>query len=396
MKKTVFIIALIMCLFMIPGRAYAKTCKYYTSADFDDKKRPLVIQFSYDWNKDTKWTGKVDFTASNEYFKKKCDNATPFSNEAGTAIECDSSLETQNSLWNGNGTFQWGENLKAIALNIFIADETVGDDIFSDIYADKIACPPYILEYQEENKNFLDQGAAFFSYAFDELSLAFVKNDLPSFFTAHVKFTGYSSNYKKLYEESTEGPGSVNDNTCMSYDYYMNVLARLRDENNGSCENNEAFSKKYMKISDLCNAYRASALEYTASNENASDSSNSNVIVARACMTACSALRDDVSIICHSTEHDVTCNSLGAKIVDWLYKIIRIVRYGVPIMLIILSVMDFIRAMAADSEDEMKKASSRFGKRLLAAALVFLVPFVLDFILGMFNLPNLDNPFCTN
>jgi hypothetical protein len=44
----------------------------------------------------------------------------------------------------------------------------------------------------------------------------------------------------------------------------------------------------------------------------------------------------------------------------------------------------------------MKEATSKFFKRLIAAALIFIVPFILDFILKKFSIPGFssENPFC--
>ena len=43
--------------------------------------------------------------------------------------------------------------------------------------------------------------------------------------------------------------------------------------------------------------------------------------------------------------------------------------------------LDFIKAIGADKEDEMKKAQGRFIRRVIAAALIFIIPFILEFIL---------------
>ena len=65
--------------------------------------------------------------------------------------------------------------------------------------------------------------------------------------------------------------------------------------------------------------------------------------------------------------------------------------------MILLGVLDFIKAIAADDEGEIKKSGAKFAKRLLAATLIFVVPLILQFILGLFDLPGLDpsNPYCT-
>ena len=60
------------------------------------------------------------------------------------------------------------------------------------------------------------------------------------------------------------------------------------------------------------------------------------------------------------------------------------------ILLIVLSIMDFIKAVASDSEDEMKKVSAKFVKRLIVAALIFLIPLILEFLLGIFGIGTSD------
>lgn len=85
------------------------------------------------------------------------------------------------------------------------------------------------------------------------------------------------------------------------------------------------------------------------------------------------------------------CN-FSSRIVSWIMKIIEWIRYIVPVLLIVLSVMDFIKAVASDSEDEIRKVGSKFVKRLIVAALIFILPLLLEFLLGIFNIP--INDFC--
>ena len=69
------------------------------------------------------------------------------------------------------------------------------------------------------------------------------------------------------------------------------------------------------------------------------------------------------------------------NLAGWLLNILRIGKYIVPALVIILSIIDFLKAIGADKDDEMKKAQSRFVKRLIAAALIFIVPFIIEFVL---------------
>lgn len=177
---------------------------------------------------------------------------------------------------------------------------------------------------------------------------------------------------------------------CSTVNDYLYVLRRAKEANGGNCENNEEFTKAYRALSSLCENY-SSSTNYTGNNNGGQQ--------AKSCMTECSKLKDHVSDICgYVPTVSVTenCNSIGDRLIAWIFKIINMVRYMVPVLLIILGILDFIKAIASDSEDEMKKAGSKFAKRLVAAALVFIVPLILQFILGIFSIPGLDpnNPFC--
>jgi len=52
-----------------------------------------------------------------------------------------------------------------------------------------------------------------------------------------------------------------------------------------------------------------------------------------------------------------------------------------PILLILFGTLDFVGAVVSGNGD-MKKAGERFAKRLAAAALVFLIPTLLNIVLG--------------
>ena len=82
--------------------------------------------------------------------------------------------------------------------------------------------------------------------------------------------------------------------------------------------------------------------------------------------------------------------------IGWLIRIFKIIRYIVPIIVIVTSTIDYIGALASESDDAMKKAGSRFSKRLLIMIIIFLVPALLQFIFNIFKIPGLNssNPYC--
>ena len=75
-----------------------------------------------------------------------------------------------------------------------------------------------------------------------------------------------------------------------------------------------------------------------------------------------------------------TCG-FSQRLIHWIANIIRWVKYIIPVAVIVLGILDFIKAMSANKEDEMKKAQQRFIRRLIAAALIFIAPFIIEFVL---------------
>jgi hypothetical protein len=63
--------------------------------------------------------------------------------------------------------------------------------------------------------------------------------------------------------------------------------------------------------------------------------------------------------------------------------IFNIIMIAAPILVIVLGSLDFAKASLAQDENALKKAGTNFGKRLIAAALLFLLPLIINIILGL-------------
>lgn len=208
-----------------------------------------------------------------------------------------------------------------------------------------------------------------------------------------VETVGFDSATGRLIEKgSKDKPLSeiADDYGCPTYTAGLNQIRNSMDKvSPASCNNNAYFNKAYQDLNEMCNRYKSSS--YYADED-------SDELQTKACSKACTLFRDNVAKICGYDVNQPSCGSLGSRTIDWIFKIIRIVRYAVPALLVILSIIDYIKAIASDSDDEIKKTNGRVIKRMIAAALVFLVPFLLEFILNLFEIPGLNsnNPFCAN
>lgn len=107
------------------------------------------------------------------------------------------------------------------------------------------------------------------------------------------------------------------------------------------------------------------------------------------CMTKCliDFKKDIKDISLEDTDVEVKC-SATEDIIDMVYNVLKWAKYIAPALVIILSMLDFIKAIASQSDDEMKKAQGKFVKRLIVAALLFLLPFIINFMLKTFGMYN--------
>lgn len=72
-------------------------------------------------------------------------------------------------------------------------------------------------------------------------------------------------------------------------------------------------------------------------------------------------------------------NSLGY----FLQFIFNLIKYAVPIILIVLTIADYVKAVTSGDKDNIKKANSQFIKRSIIAVIIFLLPTILNLILGL-------------
>ena len=79
-----------------------------------------------------------------------------------------------------------------------------------------------------------------------------------------------------------------------------------------------------------------------------------------------------------------------------LRNVVLILRIMIPILLNVFGIIDFGKAIFAGEEDEMKKAQSKFIKRLIIGIVIFLIPTILQLVLNIANSiwPVVDNSLC--
>lgn len=92
---------------------------------------------------------------------------------------------------------------------------------------------------------------------------------------------------------------------------------------------------------------------------------------------------------------DISIDLLGCiidegtqSIIDWIMNLVRI---GGVILLVVLGMLDFVKAAASGEQEEMKKSKSKFVKRLIACVVLFFIPIIVDILVGLVNLGSGEN-----
>lgn len=85
---------------------------------------------------------------------------------------------------------------------------------------------------------------------------------------------------------------------------------------------------------------------------------------------------------------DVYCSiipeaKIDNSIVDLVHIVILLIQIAVPIILVIVGMIDFLKALASQKEDEIKKGQQIFVKRVLAAVLVYFIIAIVKFVISI-------------
>ena len=75
----------------------------------------------------------------------------------------------------------------------------------------------------------------------------------------------------------------------------------------------------------------------------------------------------------------ITCDKL-APIMRVLAYLIKLVKFAIPIVLIVMIVIDFVKASLANDDKKMKDAQNNVGKRIVYALVIFLVPTIISLL----------------
>ena len=67
-------------------------------------------------------------------------------------------------------------------------------------------------------------------------------------------------------------------------------------------------------------------------------------------------------------------------VAHFLEQILNIMMYAGPILCLVLSISDFVKAAASQDKDALTKAGKTTGKRIMFAMILFFIPVLVDFL----------------
>lgn len=82
----------------------------------------------------------------------------------------------------------------------------------------------------------------------------------------------------------------------------------------------------------------------------------------------------------------IDCNGvIGPELMSEISSIFRIIQIACPVLLLLLTSLDFAKVVFGDNKDGMEKAKSNFLKRSVALMIIFLAPFIIELVLKLIN-----------
>ena len=69
----------------------------------------------------------------------------------------------------------------------------------------------------------------------------------------------------------------------------------------------------------------------------------------------------------------------------WMQWILNVIKYVAIAALLVLSTVDFIKALISNDKDALKKAGMTTAKRFIFVVILFFLPIIVDFIMRLFG-----------
>ena len=281
-------------------------------------------------------------------------------------------------------TLKVNTEAKKIETDSFYFGSTSNTFEIADKYADSKYTDEYLID---EYMNGSCPNKVYACVALAQHSTKYILIMNPSLITEFPKKNGYSTYKNYIFRQEECDVANYNEDKstgkpldvkfeCDSFNelFYGNEKKSIKGLSELYCKSREEgcspdkieeYKKRKSEISHFCSSI-VSYADYV-----------------NPCLQDCLSLSDLISDIeGQSPTYDCVFSD---RLMAWVDNILKWIKYILPVIVIVLGIIDFIKAIAEEKDDEMKKAQGRFVKRLIAAALAFLIPFIIQFILEKFG-----------
>lgn len=95
---------------------------------------------------------------------------------------------------------------------------------------------------------------------------------------------------------------------------------------------------------------------------------------------------------------ELSCDSIFSDIANEIKTAYFFIEIIAIVLVIALSSLEYAKILMSDNQDEFKKANKKLIRRIILLVALFLLPAILNIILGLFKIEgfNSDNPLCVN
>lgn len=381
LKKIVFVILLCLNFSIVYAEPETTTCKYDDLGlvvEFDEAGTGNISQTRYkkeqtpiilNWFA-SKSTGDVDIINELKHIDKKLYGSCPASIYACTLERKEYLNWGTEVLWDADSS-RYYSNQKKVYLFYSEANMKQNKDL-KDLPNKETVKSSFLID----NYNIGYEGCGEGGWG---IACGFVTDVVVS---AWDGVTGSLETYYEAYKSCDyvkyTGDGPTYNLACPNLNIYLEKFSEALNEYK-KCSDTDAICisqnlTKVNKADDVMKEYCGAVLK------NHNYDGGTEQLCLEACMDI--AAQTKKAKVAAGIESNGTGEcGVSERLIVWISNILRWVKYILPVIVIIFGILDFIKAMGADKEDEMKKAQGKFIKRLIAAALVFIIPLILEFIL---------------
>ncbi len=281
-----------------------------------------------------------------------------FDTSKETKMSCDYKVKMKENTasteknYNVKFTLNFNQDGKVINANNIAERVELAPEISSNYKYVKDVCPQlYICHVL--GKTYSAMGTAVSEYKY-ELYFA----DYETIYNREDCYKISCNNTSKKYCDNSSEDSEI----CPKFDQMYDELEQSHDASLSNKKDVPLYKKNKDNLKSYCNSLLS---DLNADNP---------------CLRKCLKLKEKIFALENKDYNDEACGFSG-RLISFFANILRLVKYILPVGVIVFGILDFIKAIGAAKEDEMKKAQQRFIRRLVAAALVFIIPLILEFIL---------------